>query len=233
MSKLYPTLVVPGTALERLYCAGTYTPYPLETAVDLLSEMKRFVPRWHRIMRIQREIPADEIAGGVKEGNLRQLVLDRAREKGFSCSCIRCREVALMEPEALSLGDRLSYRETTYSASGGEEVFGSYEFERSGMIAGFVRLRLPSVKAHRPEAAGSAIVRELRVYGRVVEIGKKGKAAWQHRGLGASLMGKMERAAVERFGVRRLLVTSAVGTRDYYRKLGYGRVGPYMGKDLD
>ena len=232
MSKLYPTLVIPGTALARMHGGGTYTPYPLETAVELLSEMKRFVPRWHRIMRIQREIPADEIAGGVRAGNLRQLVLERARQKGFSCGCIRCREVALREPDALLQDDRLAYRETTYSASGGEEVFGAYEFEKSGIIAGFVRLRVPSERAHRPEAAGSSIVRELRVYGRVVRVGEKGRAAWQHRGLGRALMDRAERTAVERFGARRLLVTSAVGTRNYYRKLGYGRLGPYMTKDL-
>ena len=232
MSKLYPTLVIPGTALERMRGAGTYEPYSLETAVELLSEMKRFVPPWHRIMRIQREIPADEFAGGVKDGYLRQLVLERARAKGFSCSCIRCREVALREPDALSREDRLLYKETFYSASDGEEVFGSYEFEGSGMIAGFVRLRVPSERAHRPEVAGSAIVRELRVYGKVDRVGERGRAAWQHRGLGASMMDKMERVASERFGVKRLLVTSAVGTRNYYRKLGYERVGPYMGKDL-
>ena len=232
MSKLYPTLVVPGTALERMYRAGAYRPYPLETAVELLSEMKRFVPRWHRIMRIQREIPADEITGGVKAGNLRQLVLQRAREKGFVCGCIRCREVALREPEVLSQDDRLEYREETYLASGGEEVFGSYEFEKSGIIAGFVRLRVPSAKAHRTECAGSAIVRELRVYGKVVRVGGRERAAWQHRGLGASLMASMERTAAERFGVRRLLVTSAVGTRNYYRKLGYERLGPYMAKSI-
>ncbi len=65
MMKLYPTLVVPGTALAKLFEAGLYRPYALDTVVDLLSEMKRFVPRWHRIMRIQREIPAGEITGGV------------------------------------------------------------------------------------------------------------------------------------------------------------------------
>ena len=232
MSKLYPTLVVPGTALARQFEAGLFEPYSVETVVELLSEMKRHVPEWHRIMRIQREIPADEIAGGVQDGNLRQLVLRRAEEKGFSCRCIRCREVALRGPGAFGEGDELSYRELRYGASGGTEVFGSYESKRSGVIAGFVRLRLPSARAHRPEMAGAAVVRELRVYGRAVGVGRRLGSAWQHRGLGGALMARAERAAADELGAHRILVTSAVGTRDYYRKLGYAREGPYMGKRL-
>ena len=232
MTKLYPTLVVPGTSLERQFQAGMFDPYPLDTVVELLSETKRFVPPWHRIMRIQREIPAHEIAGGVKNGNLRELVLAKVAEKGFSCRCIRCREVALSEPDQ-SIDDPPAYREEKYQASGGTEVFGSFEHQGSGLIAGFVRMRLPSSMAHRPEMKGSGVVRELRVYGRTVPVGSRNRLAWQHRGLGASLMSEMERVCVEDFGVRTLLVTSAVGTRDYYRKLGYERAGPFMGKRIN
>ncbi|MGP8057750.1 MAG: tRNA uridine(34) 5-carboxymethylaminomethyl modification radical SAM/GNAT enzyme Elp3 [Nitrososphaerales archaeon] len=232
MMKLYPTLVVPGTALAKQFEAGLYEPYDLGTVVELLSDMKRFVPRWHRIMRIQREIPAGEISGGVKNGNLRELVLARAEEKGWRCGCIRCREVALSEPSAMAEDDALAYREERYSASGGLEVFSSFEYEVSGKIAGFVRLRVPSEGAHRPEMAGSTVVRELRVYGRQVELGGRSESAWQHRGLGASLMQSVEKLSVEEFGAKRVLVTSAVGTRNYYRKLGYERLGPYMAKRL-
>jgi len=232
MSKLYPTLVVPGTSLSRQFKRGKYQPYSLETVVELLSDMKRFVPVWHRIMRIQREIPANEIEGGVRAGNLRQLVLGRAREKGYNCSCIRCREVLLREPDAMSKEDSLKYREQRYTASDGDEVFGSYEFARSGVISAFVRMRAPSAMAHRPEMRGSAVVRELRVYGRTVRVGYRQSDAWQHRGLGADLMRRMERVAMEDFDAKGLLVTSAVGTRNYYRKLGYERAGPYMGRSL-
>ena len=232
MSKLYPTLVVPGTSLARQFEAGLYEPYSVEAVVELLSEMKRFVPRWHRIMRIQREIPADEIRGGVQAGNLRQLVLRRAAEKGISCQCIRCREVALRAPGAFDSEDELAYRELRYSASGGVELFGSYESAISGVIAGFVRLRLPSSEAHRPEIGRGAIVRELRVYGRAVGVGRRLGSAWQHRGLGEALMAAAEKTASEEFDANRLLVTSAVGTRGYYRRLGYGREGPYMAKRL-
>ncbi|QQG48988.1 MAG: tRNA uridine(34) 5-carboxymethylaminomethyl modification radical SAM/GNAT enzyme Elp3 [archaeon] len=231
MMKVYPTLVVPGTALARQFEAGLFVPYGLETVVELLSEMKRAIPSWHRIMRIQREIPEREISGGVNKGNLRQLVLQRATRKGISCRCIRCREVALDEPEALEEDDSLRYSEQRYEASGGTEVFGSYEFKRSGRIAGFVRARIPSPRAHRAEASGSLIVRELRVYGRALEIGGRDSRAWQHSGLGSSLMGIAEALAREQ-GARRVLVTSAVGTRNYYRKLGYERLGPYMAKSV-
>ena len=159
MSKLYPVLVVPGTALAREFEAGLYEPYSTETVVETLAEMKRFVPPWHRIMRIQREIPAGDIAAGVSAGNLRQLVLRRAEEKGFSCRCIRCREVALRGPDTLGEGSRLSYHETRYRASGGVEVFGAYVSDGSGMLAGFSRLRLPSRRAHRPEMTDAAVVR--------------------------------------------------------------------------
>ena len=232
MSKMYPTLVVPGTALARQFEAKLFEPYSQEDVVELLSEMKRYVPPWHRIMRIQREIPAREIEGGPRDGNLRQLVLRRAAEKGVQCRCIRCREVALRGPGDLGRDDTLRYSETTYAASGGTEVFGSFEFERSGIMAAFVRLRLPSERAHRPELKGAAVVRELRTYGRTVDVGSRDSEAWQHRGLGWSLMSRMEGASKE-LGVRKLLVTSAVGTRNYYRKLGYRREGPYMSKPLD
>ena len=231
MSKLYPTLVVPGTALARQFDAGLYTPYSLETVVELLSEMKRHVPPWHRIMRIQREIPSDEIEGGVRDGNLRQLVLQRAEEKGVRCMCIRCREVALRGPEGLEAGD-LEYRQERYAASGGEEVFGSFEVKRSRAIAGFVRLRLPSAAAHRKEMRRAAVVRELRVYGKAVRLGGRAEGAWQHRGLGGALMRKAEDVASSDLGARKLLVTSAVGTRGYYRGLGFDREGPYMSKLL-
>jgi len=79
---------------------------------------------------------------------------------------------------------------------------------------------------------GAAVVRELRTYGRVVPVGGRDEDAWQHRGMGASLMKRMETKAREEFGMRKLLVTSAVGTRNYYRKLGYQRAGPYMAKEL-
>jgi elongator complex protein 3 len=235
MMKLYPTTVVKGTALAKMCEAGLYKPYDLETVVRLIAEMKVRVPPWHRIMRIQREIPEADIAAGNKAGNLRELVLARVKADGHSCGCIRCREVAMDSPSDIREGEEgdLVLRRESYAASGGTEVFATYEYERTGKLAGFVRMRSPSEKAHRRELGGKAcIVRELKVYGRVVSVGSRDDQAFQHRGLGRSLLEAMEKEARERFDSHTLLVMSAVGTRNYYRKFGYERSGPYMAKSL-
>jgi len=41
-----------------------------------------------------------------------------------------------------------------------------------------------------------------------------------------------EKISKEDFDATKLLVISAVGTREYYKKLGYSLDGPYMSKQL-
>jgi elongator complex protein 3 len=231
MVKIYPTVVVKGTALAGMYLAGRYKPYKMETVVELLSEMKRHVPRWVRIMRIQREIPKHELVADSCGESLRERVRRRALEKGIRCKCIRCREVALSEPQ--SVPEKFTFRQEEYVASGGTELFCSYESESSEKIAGFIRMRYPSDNAHRLEVRGACIIRELRVYGRSVPIGVRSDLAWQHKGIGSRLLKLMEEVAVSKFGARKMVITSAVGTREYYRRLGYSRDGPYMSKKLN
>jgi elongator complex protein 3 len=45
-------------------------------------------------------------------------------------------------------------------------------------------------------------------------------------------MSEAEKIANEEFDAKKLLVISAVGTRQYYHKLGYLLDGPYMAKLL-
>lgn len=55
----------------------------------------------------------------------------------------------------------------------------------------------------------------------------------QHQGYGALLMAEAERIARYEHRSRKLAVISGVGTRHYYRKLGYELEGTYMVKALE
>ena len=231
MLKIYPSLVIEGTPLYKEYKQGRYTPYQDKDMIRVLTEAKKSVPKWVRIMRIQREISPNEIIAGPKSGNLRQIVHQNLLKEGLACRCIRCREAGLSKRRT----DRESLRldRVDYDSSGGREVFLSYE-GRDESIHGFLRLRRPSVDAHRDEIGqDTCIVREVHVYGRSLRIGEKKKDEIQHSGLGKSLMCEAEKIAREEFDARKILVISAVGTREYYQKLGYLLYGPYMSKTLD
>jgi len=81
------------------------------------------------------------------------------------------------------------------------------------------------------ELGGAAIIREVHTYGQVVRIGDTVTRETQHKGLGRKLMEEAERIAKKR-DYRRLAVISAIGTREYYRKLGFSLEGEYMIKIL-
>ncbi len=234
--KIYPTLVLRGTKLYEMWLRGEYTPYPTSLVVQLLAEVKAAVPPWVRIQRVQRDIPSKLIVAGVREGNLRELVWKELKRRGLRCRCIRCREVGRVRaryglepsPEDIKLVVR------RYGASGGEEVFISYEDVKRDILIGFLRLRMPSEKAHRPEIAGrgAMLVRELRVYGPMTPVGERSEDAWQHRGYGSLLLKNAERISVEEYDARKIVVTSGLGVREYYLRRGYFRDGPYVSKLL-
>jgi len=135
-----------------------------------------------------------------------------------------------VKPEA----DDVEILSVRYGASGGEEVFISAEDVKRDVLVGYLRLRVPSERAHRAEirAGSCSVVRELHVYGPVVPVGRRLVGAWQHRGFGGVLLAEAERVSREDFGLGRILVISALGTKEYFMRFGYGRVGVYMGKVL-
>lgn len=55
---------------------------------------------------------------------------------------------------------------------------------------------------------------------------------FQHQGFGALLMNWAEQIAIREHESVKVAVISGVGTRNYYRKLGYELEGPYMVKSL-
>ncbi|MFQ5940779.1 MAG: tRNA uridine(34) 5-carboxymethylaminomethyl modification radical SAM/GNAT enzyme Elp3 [Nitrososphaerales archaeon] len=230
MLKIYPTLVVENTGLFTMYKRGRYNAYSDEELVNVVVEVKKMIPRWIRIMRVQREIEPRDIIAGPKCGNLRQIVIGKLKSQGSRCNCIRCREVGLQRRNNDDYDVRLFMEE--YVASGGNELFLSYEDSSRQILFGFLRMRYPSNKAHRVEVRNCCIVRELHVYGQALRLGTRDEISWQHRGYGSMLMQEAERIAREEFRAEKMLVISAIGTREYYRKLGYDQEGPYMSKQI-
>jgi len=221
MVKIYPTLVVAGTELHRMWSRGEYRPMATEEAAELLADMKAATPRWARIQRVQRDIPAPLIEAGPDKGHLRELARERLERDGRRCECIRCREAGLRGVGTFRMDEAVA-NEASYEASGGTERFISFDLPGSDSLLGFVRLRA--------DGSGVASVRELKVFGRMAPLAGPSEG-WQHRGLGRELMSRAEDVAVDS-GCGTIRVTSGVGVRRYYASLGYERSGPYMVKRL-
>lgn len=226
--KIYPTLVVPGAPLHDDWKAGRYVPYDTPTAAVLVARMKRLLPPWVRIQRVQRDIPARLIAAGVRAGNLRQEALRRLARNGAHCRCLRCREAGRRASPPL---ESFALTTTTYDAAHGRERFFAWEDPETDTVAGFLRLRFPSGRTDG--GLDAPVIRELKVVGPEVPVGESGLPGrtYQHVGFGAALLEAAEEAARAE-GFDRVYVTSAVGTRPYYRNRGYERAGPYLAKRI-
>jgi len=232
--KFYPCMVLKGTKLYDMWKKGEYAPYTTEQAIKLIAKVKKDLPPWVRVIRIQRDIPVNLVVAGVTKSNLRELVEAEMRAHGDSCNCIRCREIGLRisKEKVKPYLKAIELKRIDYKANGGKEVFLSFEETSNNLLIGFLRLRKPSEDAHRLEMKDAAGIRELHVYGPMVEIGERASEKWQHRGYGRELLAEAERIASKEWGLDSINVISGIGARDYYRKFCYERNGPYMKKTL-
>ncbi|XP_046878013.1 elongator complex protein 3 [Hypomesus transpacificus] len=232
--KLYPTLVIRGTGLYELWKTGRYKSYSPSGLVDLVARILALVPPWTRVYRVQRDIPMPLVSSGVEHGNLRELALARMKDMGTECRDVRTREVGIQEIHHKLRPYQVELVRRDYVANGGWETFLSYEDPEQDILIGLLRLRRCSAQSFRPELKGGvSIVRELHVYGSVVPVSSRDPSKFQHQGFGMMLMEEAERIAREEHGSGKLAVISGVGTRNYYRKMGYELEGPYMVKHLD
>ncbi|XP_006003133.1 elongator complex protein 3 [Latimeria chalumnae] len=232
--KLYPTLVIRGTGLYELWKTGRYKSYSPSMLVELVARILALVPPWTRVYRVQRDIPMPLVSSGVEHGNLRELALARMKDLGTECRDVRTREVGIQEIHHKVRPYQVELIRRDYVASGGWETFLSYEDPEQDILIGLLRLRKCSEESFRPELKGGvSIVRELHVYGSVVPISSRDPSKFQHQGFGMLLMEEAERIAREEHGSWKIAVISGVGTRNYYRKIGYELEGPYMVKRLD
>lgn len=233
--KLYPTLVIRGTGLYELWKTGRYQNYTPDQLVELTAKILSLVPPWTRLYRIQRDIPMPLVSSGVEHGNLRELALQKLQDWDLPCMDIRTREVGMKQIHSSVTPDQVEMIRRDYTANGGWETFLSYEDPTQDILIGLLRLRKPNTSsAFLPEITERpcSIIRELHVYGTAVAVSARDPTRFQHQGFGILLMEEAERIAREEHGSEKILVISGVGTRHYYRKLGYELDGPYMSKLL-
>ncbi|QRW27451.1 Pol II transcription elongation factor [Rhizoctonia solani] len=237
--KIYPTLVIRGTGLYELWRTGRYKNYTPNVLVDVVARILALVPPWTRVYRVQRDIPLPLVTSGCENsGNLRELALQRMKDFGAECRDVRFREVGIHEIHHKVRPESVELLRRDYTANGGWETFLSYEDPQRDILVGLLRLRKCSEEGtFRPELVdkgdgGASIVRELHVYGTAVPVHGRDPTKFQHQGFGTLLMEEAERIARDEHGSIKLAVISGVGTRDYYRRLGYELDGPYMSKSL-
>jgi elongator complex protein 3 len=228
--KIYPNALVREAELVQWYDRGEFVPYADDALIDLIADCKVATPEYVRLNRIIRDIPKDHIVAGSTASNLREVVKRQLSDEGRACRCIRCREVRGERTAVIEAVDVLEYE-----TSGGREVFLSVNTD-TGKLAGFLRLSFPTVEAAAltgfDELRGTAIIREVHVYGPVVELGRSGRGEQaQHSGIGARLMAEAEDRA-RAAGFDRLAVISAIGTRQYYLRQGFARGDLYLIKSF-
>ena len=214
--KIYPTALLEGTGLYRLWQAGDYAPYPEEALVDLVADCKALVPPYCRINRVMRDIPAGNIVAGTLKSNLRQIAQQRLRAQGRACRCMRCSEVRGRDVRR----DELELEDLTTLTDATEEHLIRF-LSPEGRMAGFLRLSLPATEEPGvPELGGHAMIREVHVYGPALALSSTSEGEAQHLGLGEALIGRAFQIAGQA-GFRQMAVIAAIGTREYYRRFGF------------
>ena len=234
--KLYPCALIAGTRLMGKHESGEWEPYTEGELLDVLASDIVATPAFCRVSRMIRDFSSNDIVAGNKKPNLRQMVERRLSETGQErVREIRYREIGSDAPDPAELElDVVAYTTPT-----SQERFLQW-VTPGGKIAGFLRLSLPDQRfvaecAKRygddaPVGPCEAMIREVHVYGVAARVGQESVAA-QHRGLGRSLVARACELAREA-GFERINVISAVGTREYYRSLGFADHGLYQQKAL-
>lgn len=231
--KLYPCALIEGARLCEKYRDGSWRPYTEDELLDVLADDIIATPPFCRISRMIRDFSSNDILVGNKKPNLRQLVERRLQEAGEGAEVqeIRFREVGTRSFDASSL----SLDIVSYATTNTRERFLQW-ITPDNRIAGFLRLSLPDLRyvdalsSELPVREGEAMIREVHVYGIATQLGEDGVSA-QHIGLGRRLVERACEIAREE-GYTKVNVISAVGTREYYRGLGFHDNGLYQQRGL-
>lgn len=212
--KLYPCMLVENAELYDYYQRGEYRPYTEEEVLEVLVQTMPMTPRYVRLNRVIRDFPTNNVVEGNKKANLRQVAQQEIKKRNLKLEDIRIREI---RREKVTWED-LELRIETYETDGTVEHFLSYETAEN-RLAGFLRLSFPDQNAPHPlpQLEDHAMIREVHVYGPVMNLGESSQGEAQHMGVGSRLIHKAKEMA-KAAGYGRIAVISAVGTREYYAK---------------
>ena len=218
---------------------------------ELIIYVLKNIPPWIRINRIQRDFPGNYIEGGNKFTNLRQMLNDHLKNNNFHSKDIRHMEVKtdysninnakLIRIDYEGSNDKdiflshkscnckicyhyIFYLIINFIVSFFGIHYSYYGCGKEDKIYSFLRLRINKNKyesCFSNEYINKAKIRELHVYGRVNDTYSKNNIkSSQHIGFGKKLMNEAEIIS-KNYGCDGAIVIAGVGTRNYYRKLGY------------
>ena len=247
--KLYPTATMDFTKIKEWYLQGTYKPYAeLNNGEDLNNVMAFAMencPVYTRINRVFRDFPLKIIGGGCQVPNLRQ-VIDKKLEddpRANRSRNIRDREIKDQTLDA----NNAQLVERKINSSRGTDYFLSFEDVEKDVLYGFIRLRFndshdeaSDLRLNIFKSNKVAAIRELHVYGNLTKVNRNdgnqkteaGDNNAQHQGFGTRLLKRAEKIA-RSAGMKKLVIISGVGVREYYRRRGYYLEDTYMVKNLD
>ena len=232
MLKIYPCLVIKGTPLYKLFKLGKFTPIETQQAAEIIAESYKYFPRYTRVMRVQRDIPTQNIDGGVQNSNLRQYVEKEMIKLNVVSKDIREREIGLRTLKGSINSKDFKINIEKYDSSGGIDYFLDVVNELDTLI-GFIRLRFPkNTNLIKEIDKKTALIRELHIYGQTISVGdSKNSKKHQHIGWGKKLLENAEQIA-KQHGYTKIAIISGIGVREYYRKFDYFLEGNYMCKNI-
>ena len=258
--KIYPCQVIKGAELEKEYWKKNYTPYTKEQIENLLLKMMKIVPRYCRVMRVMREIPPEYLVAGTTKIDLRKDVEEKLRKEKNKIKEIRFREMGfnknlnkdfkLKITEYKASGGKEYFLEIVNKD---DVLFGllrlrvvenkGNELTKTNYLSSlrgqeFTRVENFSFEGEREGTSKQikmkkkiAIVRELHVYGQSLNIHEENSEAAQHKGFGKMLMQEAEKIS-KKNEIKKVLVISGIGVREYYKNLGYNLEDSYMVKSI-
>jgi len=212
--KIYPCALLKEAPIYKLWKNKQYKPYTEKQLISLIKAIKQHIPAYVRIQRISRDIPSSKIiAGPAKISNIRQIL----KNQNLKCKCIRCREIRTNYNQK----EKPQLIRKDYKASGGKEIFLSFE----------TKTKLYSLLRLRKTSNNQAIIREIHTFGQQLPLNERQNTlSPQHQGLGKKLVKETEKITKKEFKLKKISVISAIGTRNYFGKLGYKLENTYMVK---